>query len=181
MEIIQSTASGVLINLVLGVITLLGAYGLYYIQKATAKAKTQIAQIKDESSRKLLTNALEDVSELASVTVGSLEQTTASTLRKAVKEGKADREELLALGKQAFNDVKAAVSPKAQKVITENLGSFDTYLQNLIEDAVRRVKQEEPYITVEGTANTDKPATGETSQNADTAAEPEAETPSSGN
>lgn len=150
MDIIQSTATEVLVNLALGVITLLGAYGMYFIQKAAAKVQTQTAQIKDEASRKLLTDALADVGNLAIVTVGSIEQTTAAALREAVKDGKADREELLALGKKAFNDVKAAITPEAQRVITENLGSFDAYLAKLIEDAVRRVKQEAPYITLDG-------------------------------
>ena len=72
MDIIQSTASEVLINLALGVITLLGAYGVYFIQKAAAKVQTQTARIKDESSRKLLNNSLADVKNLASVTVGSV-------------------------------------------------------------------------------------------------------------
>lgn len=150
MEIIQSTASEVLVNLALGVITLLGAYGVYFIQKAAAKVQTQTAQIKDESSRKLLNDTLADVENLAIVTVGSIEQTTAAALREAVKDGKADREELLALGKQAFDEVKAAIAPEAQKVITDNLGSFDGYLSKLIENAVRRVKQEQPYITLSG-------------------------------
>lgn len=150
MDIIQSTASEVLINLALGVITLLGAYGVYFIQKAAAKVQTQTARIKDESSRKLLNNSLADVKNLASVTVGSIEQTTAAALREAVKNGKADREELLALGKKAFDEVKAAIAPEAQKVITDNLGSFDDYLSKLIENAVRRVKQENPYIAFPG-------------------------------
>lgn len=150
MDIIQSTATEVLVNLALGVITLLGAYGMYFIQKAAAKVQTQTAQIKDEASRKLLTDALADVENLAIVTVGSIEQTTAAALREAVKDGKADREELLALGKKAFNDVKAAITPEAQRVITENLGSFDAYLAKLIEDAVRRVKQEALYIALDG-------------------------------
>lgn len=150
MEIIQSTAIEVLTNLALGVITLLAAYGVYYIRKAAAKVRAQTAKLKDDASRKLLTDALADVENLATVTVGSIEQTTAAALREAVKDGKADREELLALGKKAFDEVKAATAPEAQKVITDNLGSFDAYLSKLVEDAVRRVKQEEPYITLPG-------------------------------
>ena len=46
-------------------------------------------------------------------------------------------------------DVKKSVTPEAQRVITENLGSFDDYLIKCIEDAVRKVKQEDPYITLD--------------------------------
>ena len=67
-----------------------------------------------------------------------------------MKTGKADREELLALGRQVFDEVKAAIAPKAQQVITDNLGSFDAYRSKCIEDAVLRVKQSDPCLTLPG-------------------------------
>lgn len=148
MEAIQTAASQTLLNLALGVIALLGAYGMYFVQKAAAKVQAQTAQIKDDAQRKLFTDALADVENLAIVTVGSIEQTTAATLRKAVKSGKADRNTLIALGQQAFEEVKTAIAPEVQEVIDDNLGSFDEYLTKLIEDAVRRVKQEDPDISI---------------------------------
>ena len=150
MELITSAASDALVNVALAVITLAGAYGVYYIRLGAAKLKEQTAQIKNEGGRKLLEDALDDVFNLATVSVGAMEQTTAKALRDAVKSGKADREELLALGKQVFDEVKAAVAPEAQQIITENLGSFDKYLTAVIEDAVLRIKNEDPYLTLPG-------------------------------
>ncbi|MPM23551.1 hypothetical protein SDC9_70025 [bioreactor metagenome] len=150
MEAIQTIASEVLVNVALGVIALLGAYAMYYINVGVGMAKAKTAQIKDEASRKLLEDALDDVENLAVKSVGAMEQTTAKALRDAVKVGNGDREKLLALGRQVFDEVKAAITPEAQAVITRNLGSFDAYLSKCIEDAVRRVKQEDPYITLEG-------------------------------
>lgn len=66
----------------------------------------------------------------------------------AVKGGKASRDELVALGKQVFDEVKASIAPEAQRVITKNLGSFDEYLTKCIEAAVLEIKQNEPYITL---------------------------------
>lgn len=150
MEAIQTMASEVLANVALGVIVLLGAYATYYINVGIGAAKAKTAQIKDEAARNLLDNALDDVENLAVKSVGAMEQTTAKALRDAVKLGNGDREKLLALGKQVFDEVKAAITPDAQAVITKNLGSFDAYLSKCIEDAVRRVKQEDPYIALEG-------------------------------
>lgn len=150
MEAIQTMASEVLVNVALGVIVLLGAYATYYINVGIGAAKAKTAQIKDEAARNLLDNALDDVENLAVKSVGAMEQTTAKALRDAVKLGNGDREKLLALGKQVFDEVKAAITPDAQAVITKNLGSFDAYLSKCIEDAVRRVKQEDPYIALEG-------------------------------
>lgn len=148
MNIIQSAATEVLVNLALAVISLAGAYAVYYIRLGASKLKAQTAQIEDESARKVLDNALADVENLATKSVGAMEQTTAKALRDAVKSGAANREGLLALGKQVFNEVKAAIAPEAQKVITDNLGSFDDYLTKCIEDAVLKVKQSDPFITL---------------------------------
>lgn len=148
MNIIQSAATEVLVNLSLAVISLAGAYAVYYIRLGASKLKAQTAQIEDESARKVLDNALADVENLATKSVGAMEQTTAKALRDAVKSGAANREDLLALGKQVFNEVKAAITPEAQKVITDNLGSFDDYLTKCIEDAVLKVKQSDPFITL---------------------------------
>ena len=150
MELITSAASDALVNVVLAVIALAGAYGVYYIRLGAAKLKEQTAQIKDEAGRKVLEDALDDVVNLATVSVGAMEQTTAKALRDAVKNGTASREELLALGKQVFDEVKAAITPEAQQVITDNLGSFDKYLTAVIEDAVLHIKNEDPYLTLSG-------------------------------
>ena len=145
MELITSAASDALVNVVLAIIALAGAYGVYYIRLGAAKLKEQTAQIKDETGRKVLEDALDDVVNLATVSVGAMEQTTAKALRDAVKNGTASREELLALGKRVFDDVKKAISPEAQQVITDNLGSFDKYLTAVIEDAVLNIKNKDPY------------------------------------
>ena len=150
LELITSAASDALVNVVLAVIALAGAYAVYYIRLGASKLKAQTAQIADEAGRKLLEDALDDVVNLATVSVNAMEQTTARELRDLVKSGKADREQLLALGKTVFDEVKAAISPKAQEVITKNLGDFDAYLSKCIEDAVLKVKQSDPYLTLPG-------------------------------
>ena len=137
MEIIQSAATELLVNVALAVLALAGAYAVYYIRLGTSKLKAQTAQIEDASTRKVLDDALKDVENLATL-----------SLSEAVKGGKASREELVALGKQVFDEVKASIAPEAQRVITKNLGSFDEYLTKCIEAAVLKIKQNEPYITL---------------------------------
>lgn len=148
MQIIQSAASEALMNVTLAAITLVAAVAVYYIRLVASNVKAQTSRIQDEAARELLDNALGDVERLATKAVGAMEQTTAKALREAVKSGKKNREELLALGRDVFNDLKNSIGPETQKVITDNLGSFDKYLTKCIEDAVLKVKQADPYITV---------------------------------
>ena len=59
MEIIQSAATELLVNVALAVLALAGAYAVYYIRLGTSKLKAQTAQIEDASTRKVLDDALE--------------------------------------------------------------------------------------------------------------------------
>ena len=134
MSIITNTLSGALSDVLCLAILVGSAYAIYYLRLAAAK---------------VLTKALDDVVNLATTAVEAMEQTTAKALREAVKAGTADREQLLALGKQVFDEVKGKIGPQAQEVITENLGSFDDYLKNVIEAAVLHLKQNDPYTVAE--------------------------------
>lgn len=140
MEAIQTAASEALLSLALGVVSLLGAYGMYFIHKAAAKVRAQTQQIRDDAQRALFESALSDCERLALVTVGAIEQTTAKSLREAAKTDPSKREELVALSRKAFDEIKAAITPEAQQTITKNLGSFDAYVQKLIEEKVIELK-----------------------------------------
>ena len=88
MDIIQSAAFEMLLNVALAVLALAGAYAVYYIRLGASKLKAQTAQIEDASTRKVLDDALKDVENLATLSVSAMEQTTAKALREAVKGGK---------------------------------------------------------------------------------------------
>lgn len=165
MEIITNAANTALTNVALAALSLLAAWAVYYLRLGAGKLKEQTARMKDDAARETLEHALDDVERLAELTVGCTEQTTAKSLRLAVKSGKKDREELLALGREVFAEVKDRITPEAQRVITENLGSFDRYLEDCIENAVLRVKQSDPFlalpegVAVEGVALADAAGT----------------------
>ena len=118
---IQNAANTLLTDAMLAVVSLAGAYGIYFIRLCATKVKSQTAQLRNERTRWALDTALDDVRQLAELSVGAMEQTTAKKLRENVKNGIADREELLALGKTVFDEIKAAIEPEAQRVITKGV------------------------------------------------------------
>lgn len=128
-------------SLALAAVSLLGAYGMYYIQKAAARLKEQTRLLECEEQRALVEAALADAEKLATITVAAIEQTTAGTLRKLISEGKADRADLVKLGKAAALDVKKKLAPTAREVIEKQMGSFDEYINNLIEAKVLALKR----------------------------------------
>lgn len=140
MEELREIAMQVLQTILCGLLSLAGAYAVFYLHKGQALLQAKTQQIQDASQRRLLEDALADVENLATVTVGAIEQTAAKAIREAMRDGATNRDELVNLGKMAFNDIKAKVSPQAQETIAENLGSFDDYLRNLIEAKVLALK-----------------------------------------
>ncbi len=145
-EVIQNAASALLTDTLLAVVSLAGAYGIYFVRLCAKKVRSQTVQLHNERTRWLLDTALDDVQKLAELSVSAMEQTTAKALREQVKNGTAKREELLTLGIQVFEEVKAKVTPEAQAVIAKNLGNFDDYLEACIEAAVLKVKQNDPFV-----------------------------------
>lgn len=140
MEQIGAMAGEVLANIAVALLSLLAAYALYGIRQLTARVKLQTQQLASEGQRKLLLDALDDVQELTTKTVTAIEQTTARALREAVKMGQASPEELQALGKQALQEIVAALKPDTIKAIQDNFGSLEDYVTKCIETKVLELK-----------------------------------------
>lgn len=85
--------------------------------------------------------AIKVIDTVTKATVATIEQDVAKDLRLAVKEGRADREELLQLSEQAYNSILAQVKPEIMQTLQEHVSDCQTYLENRIEQAVLEVKQ----------------------------------------
>lgn len=140
MEEIRIATNEVVVNIALGIISIIGLYATYCISRLVERAKVQITQMKAASERQTFLDALADVEKLATLTVAAYEQTTAKELREAVKNGSVSREQLDLLGRRAKQEVRTSVSPEARIAITKHLGSFDNYLTKLVEERVLEVK-----------------------------------------
>jgi hypothetical protein len=131
----------VLIDILMALIGLASAYAVYYINKATAKVKAETENIADEKQRKLVQDALWRVEDLAIKTVESIEQTVAKETREAVKDGKVDRAELLALGTQAVDEIIGQLSEPTKTAIESEVNDLKTYVTSLVESAVLNLKR----------------------------------------
>jgi stalled ribosome rescue protein Dom34 len=140
MDTAQQFLSQIVIDVAMAAIALLAAYAINAMRKLTEKAKLETKRIQDEAQRKLLTDALDDLETLTSKTVAQIEQTTAKTLREAVKNGVKDKAELEALSKKAFNEIAEALKPESKALIQKNFGNFSKYLTNAIEAKVLELK-----------------------------------------
>jgi BMFP domain-containing protein YqiC len=76
------------------------------------------------------------------VAVLAAEGTTAAALRQAVAEGRASREELVALGRQVVEQVLTQLDAEACQALAETIGDVRRYVEQLIEATLERLKAE---------------------------------------
>ncbi|WP_113673481.1 guanylate kinase [Vallitalea guaymasensis] len=137
----QEMLTQTLTNIGIALVVLLASYATYYIKKATAKAQAEIDKIEDDKQQKLLVNALDSLEDLAYKTVASIEQTTAKNLRELVKDGKADKQELKELSKDAAARIYNQLKPEYCKVLEDNFCNLEKYILDTIETNLPMIKK----------------------------------------
>lgn len=121
------------VTVLLALLSLGAAYALAYIRRAKEALDQRI-------DHELADRALERVAYLAEVAVLAAESTTAAALRQAVAEGRASRDELVALGRQVVEQVLAHLDAETRKALSETIGDIRRYVEQLIEAALERYK-----------------------------------------
>ena len=137
---LQEFFTQIILDVVLALVALALAYGLSAIKSSIAKAKVEALKITNEKERQLLIDALDDIDILTTKTVSRIEQTTAKSLRELVKDGKIERNELIGLSQDAFNEISKSLRPECKTLVEKHFGDFSKYLTNSIEEKVLELK-----------------------------------------
>ena len=132
-EIVITELRELAVTVLLALLSLGAAYVLSYIRRAKEALDQRI-------DHELADRALERVAYLAEVAVLAAESTTAAALRQAVAEGRASRDELVALGRQVVEQVLAQLNNEARKALSETVGDVRRYIEQLIEAILERYK-----------------------------------------
>lgn len=121
------------VTVLVALLSLGATYILAYIRRAKEALDQRI-------NHELADRALERVAYLAEVAVLAAESTTAAALRQAVAEGKANRDELLALGRQVVEQVLTQLDAEARQALSETVGDIRRYVESVIEATLERLK-----------------------------------------
>lgn len=114
----------------------------FYIRKGAIYLMKRSEAIDDAKTQQLTKEAINRINDLAQKAVGSLEQTVAGALREAVKDGKVDRAELLALGVQAVNEVYNQLTPEVIAAAQVQISDIRRYIEDTVEDSLLHLKVE---------------------------------------
>ena len=132
-DIVWTELRELIVTVLLALLSLGAAYVLAYIRRAKEALDQRI-------DHELADRALERVAYLAEVAVLATESTTAAALRQAVAEGRASREELVALGRQVVDQILAQLDAEARKALAETVGDIRSYVESIVEATLERLK-----------------------------------------
>jgi len=132
-EIVINELRELVVTVLVALLSLGAAYALSYIRRAREALDKRI-------DHELADRALARVAYLAEVAVLAAESTTAAALRQAVAEGRASREELVALGRQVVEQVLTQLDAETRQVLAETIGDVRRYVEQLIEATLERYK-----------------------------------------
>lgn len=132
-EIVITELRELAVTILAALLSLGAAYALAYIRRAREALDQRI-------DHELADRALSRVAYLAEVAVLAAESTTASALRQAVAEGRASRDELVALGRRVVDQVLTQLDTETRKALAETVGDIRRYVEQLIEAALERYK-----------------------------------------
>lgn len=143
---ITNMATEILVNVILGILTLFGALATLYIQKGIRKLQVETEKIKDEATRDLLNSALGSLDDVALKTVNKIEQTTKKQLLEGVANGTVSPDKIKELANQAYNEITQTLKPEYLQVIQKTMGDSQTYILNLIEQKLQEIKINKPHF-----------------------------------
>lgn len=121
------------VTLVIALLGLAVAYGTSYIRKASQR-------LQEQTEAELVANLISNLERVVLVAVEGAEQRVAKDLREAVKDGKANREQLLAVADAVKRDVLDILGTEFVWLLEQTFGDVHTMIENYIEAAVAQVK-----------------------------------------
>lgn len=139
-EQVSAQMNDVVVNVVAGLVALGASAATYYLKRGADKLKAETDRIQDQTQAQVMWRAIDRLEDTAEKVVAKTEQTVAEELRQAIKDGKADRSELVALGKKACEEILQTLEPDVVQVLQENLGDLQAYVVSTVETEVKRLK-----------------------------------------
>lgn len=122
-----------------GILALVGAGVLYLMALLKNKILTETAKIKDDKQRNLVNGAIERVSNLAEISVRNAENVAVREAKKATEDNKLTKEDAESIKQAVIEDILGKLSDDTKKVINDEYGDVEAYVDELIEAKVHEL------------------------------------------
>lgn len=122
-----------------GILALVGAGVLYLMTLLKNKILTETDKIKDDKQRNLVNGAIERVSNLAEISVRNAENVAVREAKKATEDNKLTKEDAESIKQAVIEDILGKLSDDTKKVINDEYGDVEAYVDELIEAKVHEL------------------------------------------
>lgn len=122
-----------------GILALVGAGILYLMTLLKNKILTETDKIKDDKQRNLVNGAIERVSNLAEISVRNAENVAVREAKKATEDNKLTKEDAESIKQAVIEDILGKLSDDTKKVINDEYGNVEAYVDELIEAKVHEL------------------------------------------
>ena len=139
-ELLKNTIIQLLGVVISGGIAVISAYMGVLVAKATQKANLEIAKIKDEQQKKLLSDALAKVDSLLRTNIIAVENTIKKDMLEAIEDGKIDKSELKKLALNVKENVLKQMGDDSLAILNDSLGDVNGYIEAKLEEVLVEIK-----------------------------------------
>ena len=140
MEQLQNQAMNLLYTLLMGLLNMAAGYVLFLGKAYVDKLKAQTIKIQNEDQKALADSTLSKLENLVKVSVIATEETVGRALKQSFADGKVDKSEILALSSQVRDDVYNQLSEGSKKLLNDEIGDVQVYIEKLIENSLKDIK-----------------------------------------
>lgn len=137
---LQESLIQLLSILIGGALTVVTAYVGVFVQKATQKAKLEIAKIEDENAQVIFSNALQKTTTLINTNIVAMENTLKKELIAAIEDGKIEKDELRQLSTAVKDNVLNQLTDDTLNVLNGGIKDINQYLEMKIEEELAKIK-----------------------------------------
>ena len=130
----------VLTTIIVGVISILSAFIVKYVNKLIEKAKDELQNIKDEGTRNLAQGALDTLNSIIYTNVVSAETTLKKEMISASEDGKLTKEDYNKLKEAVVDNIIIQVSNDVLDAANKELDDVDEYIKVKIEEVLAQIK-----------------------------------------
>lgn len=141
-EEFQTMFMSLLVTILTGAASLVSAYILLYLRKASSRLEAETAKISNEMERDLVQGALSDINELIYQTVYAAQTTIVEGLKNQSSDNKLTKEDAMIIASDVKTKVLDQLTDDVKQLVDKNIIDIDSYVKDRIEVELTRVKND---------------------------------------
>lgn len=143
---IKESVETIIQTIIGGALTIASIYLPIFMAKAVEMAKSKTLLIKNEETKKVISNAINRIDDLITTNIIAVENTLKPKILEAIKDGKVDKKELNELSVIVKQNVLKQINTDTSEILNAVLSDTNSYLENRIEKILAELKNAEGSV-----------------------------------